>query len=89
MNTQAEIPNNPPKKWLGVVREKIRYKHYSLRTEQKLLRCIKRFVYFHKMRHPKDMGAVEVAEYLSYFSEWTRRIQFHPSAGFIRFTVFV
>ncbi|MBS1173953.1 MAG: xerD 3 [Burkholderiaceae bacterium] len=68
MNTQAEIPNNPPKKLLDVVREKIRYKHYSLRTEQSYCGWIKRFVYFHKMRHPKDMGAIEVTEYLSYLA---------------------
>ena len=79
MNTQAEILNNPPKKWLDVVREKIRHKHYSLRMKQSYCGWSKQFVYFHKMHHPKakEMGAVEVTEYLSYFSEWTRRIQFH------------
>ena len=58
-----------PKKLLDLVREKIRYKHYSLRTEQSYCGWIKRFILYHNKRHPSEMGAVEVTTYLSYLSD--------------------
>ena len=58
-----------PKKLLDLVREKIRYKHYSLRTEQSYCGWIKRFILYHNKRHPSEMGAVEVTAYLSYLSD--------------------
>lgn len=58
---------NPPK-LLDLVREKIRYKHFSLRTEQSYCGWIKRYILFHNKRHPKDMGAIEVTAYLSYLT---------------------
>lgn len=57
-----------PKKLLDLVREKIRYKHYSLRTEQSYCGWIKRFILFHNKRHPSEMGVVEVTAYLSYLT---------------------
>jgi len=48
--------DNPPKKLLDQVRDLIRLKHYSIRTEQSYIPWIKRYIYFHKKRHPKDMG---------------------------------
>jgi integron integrase len=50
---------------LDEVRARIRLKHYSLRTEQAYLHWIKRFIFFHDKRHPRDMGAVEVESFLS------------------------
>ena len=50
---------------LDRVREKIRVKHYSLRTETTYIDWIKRFILFHGKRHPKDMGGAEVEEFLS------------------------
>ena len=43
---------NPPK-LLDQVRNKLRVKHYSIRTEQAYSGWIKRFIYFHGKRHPK------------------------------------
>lgn len=48
------------------VREVIRYKHYSLRTEQAYVQWIRRFLAFHGKRHPREMGASEVRVFLSY-----------------------
>jgi integron integrase len=50
---------------LDEVKARIRAKHYSLRTEQAYIQWIKRFIYFHNKRHPKDMGAVDVERFLS------------------------
>lgn len=55
-------------KLLDQVRDRIRVKHYSLRTEQAYLSWIKRFIYFHGKRHPKDMGAREVEAFLSHLA---------------------
>lgn len=58
-------PNPRKKKLLDSVREVIRLKHYSWRTEKTYLDWIKRFILFHDKRHPKTMGAPEVREFLS------------------------
>lgn len=50
---------------LDRVREQIRLKHYSIRTERVYCEWIKRYVRFHKYRHPLDMGAPEVEAFLS------------------------
>lgn len=50
---------------LDAVKTRIRAKHYSLRTEQAYLHWIRRFIYFHDKRHPREMGAVEVERFLS------------------------
>src|SRR5437773_9829442 len=52
-------------KLLDRVRETIRFKHYSLRTEQAYVDWIKRFIRFHGKRHPEAMGAEEVRTFLS------------------------
>jgi integron integrase len=52
-------------KLLDQVREVIRLKHYALRTEQTYVDWIKRFILFHRKRHPKTMGADEVRQFLS------------------------
>ena len=50
---------------LEKVRECLRVRHYSLRTEEAYLGWIKRFVWFHGKRHPRDMGAAEVEAFLT------------------------
>ncbi len=52
-------------KLLDRVRHKIRLKHYSIRTEQAYVSWIKRYVHFHNMKHPKDMGEMEIEEFLT------------------------
>jgi hypothetical protein len=49
-----------PKKLLAQVRDAIRLKHYSYRTEQAYVGWIKRYIHFHNVRHPSEMGAPEV-----------------------------
>ncbi|MFZ2161124.1 MAG: integron integrase [Sideroxyarcus sp.] len=58
---------NPPK-LLDQVRDRLRVKHYSIRTEQTYSGWIKRYIYFHGKRHPKDMGAAEIEAFLTYLA---------------------
>lgn len=50
---------------LEVVRERIRAKHYSKRTEKSYTHWVSRFVHFHHKRHPREMGATEVEAFLT------------------------
>ncbi len=50
------------------LRDKIRVKHYSIRTETVYLDWNKRFILFHNKRHPKTMGAKEVEQFLTYLA---------------------
>jgi integron integrase len=54
----------PPPRLLDQVRERIRVKHYSLRTEQAYVGWIKRYILFHDKRHPREMGKREVEAFL-------------------------
>ena len=54
--------------FLNKVREAIRVRHYSIRTEQCYVDWIKRFIYFHGKRHPSEMGEPEVAAFLSHLA---------------------
>jgi integron integrase len=54
-----------PSKLLDQVRLAIRTRHYSIRTEEAYVQWIKRFILFHHKRHPKEMGADEVRQFLS------------------------
>jgi len=53
---------------LDQVREVIRKKHYSIRTEQAYLQWIRRFIFFHNKRHPKRMGEKEISQYISHLA---------------------
>ena len=57
-----------PPKLLEQVREAIRARHYSLRTEETYLRWMKRFILFHGKRHPRDIGVQEVQQFLSHLA---------------------
>ena len=57
-----------PPKLLEQVREVIRARHYSLRTEETYLSWMKRFILFHGKRHPREMGGHEVQQFLSYLA---------------------
>jgi integron integrase len=67
---QSHGPRSQPQspKLLEQVREAIRLRHYSIRTEETYLRWIKRFILFHDKRHPRDMGVQEVQQFLSHLA---------------------
>ncbi|HEY8097961.1 MAG TPA: integron integrase [Methylobacter sp.] len=59
---------NTPPKLLDQVRDRIRVKHYSIRTETQYVQWIKRFILFHKKRHPQEMGTTEVEAFLTHLA---------------------
>jgi integron integrase len=50
------------------LREALRLRHYSLKTEKVYIHWAKRYLYFHGMRHPEEMGGREVTDFLSYLA---------------------
>lgn len=59
------MPEDGKSKFLDEVRDRLRFKHYSLRTEQAYVGWIRRVILFHRKRHPQEMGAEEVTVFLS------------------------
>jgi integron integrase len=57
-----------PPRLLDQVRDKIRLKHYSIRTEQAYLDWIKRFILHHGKRHPAELGAGHVEAFLTHLA---------------------
>ncbi len=66
-NGAAYSGHNKPR-LLDQVRYKIRAKHYSIRTEDAYTDWIKKFIIFHKKRHPTEMGAFEIETFLTYLA---------------------
>lgn len=61
-------PVEPKSKLLEQMREIMRLKHLSYRTEQAYISWTKRFIVFHDKRHPKDMGAAEIRAFLTHLT---------------------
>ena len=67
--SSASSKTNPEApRLLNQVRDKIRLKHYSIRTEQAYTDWIRRFILYHQKRHPEEMGAVEVEQFLTHLA---------------------
>jgi len=65
-NATVNAPVSPPKpKLLDQVRQAIHTRHLSYHTEQAYVGWIKRFIFFHKKRHPKEMAELEIGQFLS------------------------
>jgi integron integrase len=57
-----------PPRLLDQLRHHAQLRHYSYRTEQAYVGWVRRFILFHKKRHPASMGAPEVEAFLSYLA---------------------
>jgi len=64
---QGFVPN-PQLRLREQVREVMRFKHYAVRTEETYWGWMKQFIVFHGKRHPREMGAGEVHEFLTYLA---------------------
>jgi integron integrase len=62
---ESMVPVAPKPKLLDRVRQAIRLRHYSRRTEDSYASWIRRFILFHRKRHPADMGGAEVTAFLT------------------------
>lgn len=51
-----------------VVRNRIRVKHYSIRTEKSYIQWIKSYLHFHALQHPRELGAEHIEAYLTYLA---------------------
>ncbi|MBD3797594.1 MAG: integron integrase [Campylobacterales bacterium] len=56
------------KKLLDIVRDKIRFKHYSISTEKTYVFWIKHYIFFHDKRHPVDLGKKEIEDFLTFLA---------------------
>ncbi len=65
-NRGREMSNKP--KLLDQVRNSLRQRNYSYRTEKTYIGWIKRFILYHNKRHPNEMGEKEIGEYLTYLA---------------------
>lgn len=58
----------PQRRLLPSLRAALRVRRYSLKTEKAYVHWVKRYVRFHRMRHPKDMGTNEVTAFLNHLA---------------------
>ena len=73
---EASTSGLPKPRLLDQVRQAIRTRHYSPRTEETYVGWIKRFIFFHNKRHPVEMSEKEIAQFLSSLA-----IESHVSAS--------
>ncbi|OGT21863.1 MAG: integrase [Gammaproteobacteria bacterium RBG_16_57_12] len=66
METNVVSQDSP--RLLDRMRAEIRVRHYSIRTEETYVDWARRFILFHNKRHPKEMGAEEVRDFLSHLA---------------------
>lgn len=62
----AELNAPAGSRLMNQVRGAIRSRHYSYRTEQAYVHWIKRFIHFHGLRHPQELGEPEVTAFLNH-----------------------
>lgn len=58
----------PPKKLLDQVRDRIRSKHYSIRTEASYVDWVRRFILFRDKRHPNELSRADVEAFLTHLA---------------------
>ena len=69
MENKTKFTPSPKSKLIDQVRETLRYYHYARSTEKIYCQWILRYIYFYdKKRHPKEMGAREVEQFLSHLA---------------------
>jgi len=56
------------KKLLDIVRDKIRFKHYSISTEKTYVFWIKHYIFYHQKQHPVNLGKKEIEDFLTFLA---------------------
>ena len=64
----THLPAAQTPKLLDRVRDAIRARHYSLRTEEAYVGWVRRFILFHNKRHPAEMGEAEINRFLTHLA---------------------
>ena len=65
---KVKVVSQESPKLLDRMRTEIRLRHYSIRTEEAYTDWVRRYILFHGKRHPKDLGAGEVRDFLSHLA---------------------
>ena len=69
---EPEVSHGPPlgrpPRLLDQLRQALRLRHRSSRTEQAYVQWVKRFILFHRKRHPAELGAEEITEFLNHLA---------------------
>lgn len=65
---KAHVVSQDSPRLLDRMRAEIRLRHYSLRTEQAYVDWVRRYIHFHGKRHPRELGAEAVRDFLSYLA---------------------
>jgi hypothetical protein len=60
--------NSASPRLLDQLRTRIRYLHYSMRTEKAYVFWVRRYIYFHNKSHPQEMGGAEIVAFLNYLA---------------------
>ncbi len=68
MQGQTQQPRQQGLRLLDQVRETLRKKHYSYRTEKTYIYWIRHFIFFHGKRHPAEMGTAEISRFLTFLA---------------------
>ena len=77
--SDVAAPQQPP--LLEQLREKICFKHYSIRTEDAYVDWVRSFILFHGKRHPAERRAKGVEAFLTQLAVKGKRRGFHPEPG--------
>ena len=67
--TQTQSGATAPPRLLDLMRDAIRRRHYSHRTEETYAHWMKRFIIYSGKRHPKELGAAEVTAFLNHLAQ--------------------
>jgi hypothetical protein len=78
METAQANPAEP--KLLDQVRNQIRIRHFSIRTEEAYVRWVRRLMLFSGKRHPIAMESEHIAMFFTYLAIVTFRLTHHPSS---------
>ena len=76
MSSEPVVAVAHPPKLLDRLREACRVRHYSVRTEDAYHDWCKRYILFHGKRHPQEMGAAEINQFLTHLA-----VEGHVSAS--------
>jgi len=69
VSPKSSIEASPPLSLTAALRRAIRVRHYSHRTEESYVAWVRRYVRFHELRHPRELGAVDVNRFLAALAE--------------------
>ncbi len=69
LEEEINMINNRKLKFLDQVRQIIQIKHYSLRTVESYVNWIKKFIFFHNKKYPKEMGEKEIGQFITHLAK--------------------